>query len=458
MSTFGYLKVQIKRAVKKFYMTAIICLIFSISVFAVAFVITEKSELAGEKEKFTIGIVGAKDNKLLEIGFSLLKNFDQTKYVIDFKNFNSEEKARNALFEQTGQKIIAYVVIPKEFADSLYYLENDCSVTYFTNPDVEGISSVVMDEIAKFASNLILYTETGIYTLIDFMKQNHFSYSKQDDYINTLFAKYVKAILKRGNLISVNELGISNGVSLISYYFCAILLLYTLLLSFSGITFFSEQSKDLKILLRANGISSIKQVISEYVGFFCMNFLSFLIIAAMMFFLFITGLIRIPEFGENQLKNYFVFILKFVPILLSFSMFEMFLFEMVDGLLGQLLTCFLVIFSFSFASGYFYPQNFLPQTMRNIGKILPTGPALAHSTSQIKNHFSAGPLWHPVSENFAASFLPLFGIFAYFAIFFALTCVLRKVKISSSWKKVLQNERAEKLYKNKNAERKVSSK
>ena len=413
MNCLKYLTIEIKRANHHVKKVVLVSLCFCIFILISLFAITKKSNLSANKSKYCIGLVGAQDNELLQLGLFVLKNLDSTKYVLDLQSYTSETEAKKALNEK---EIIAYAVIPQDFVSSIYYLQNGSTITYYTDSGLKGITNIVMDEVINLASNLILYTESGLFTLIDFMSQKGLSFKTQDEHIEKIFTQYMKIILNRQKITSVKELGISNGVSLICYYFCALFLLYILLIPFSGISFFSDQNQAFKIIVKANGINSFKQIFSELAAFFYMNFISFLIIVILCTILFAFGSINFPEFAESKAFTFFTKCFAFLPAALCLWTFEFFVLEIAPGLISKVICLFTIIFSFSFCSGFFYPKNFLPLWVRNFGEIIPTGISFTYTTK----------LFLPDKQ-----ILSFILIILYALVFFASTVITRNIKLKN---------------------------
>ena len=173
MKFIKYLELQFKRIRELTKKTLLISFWFSLIVFLILFLVTKKSSVSENQTKYCVGVVGSRENNLLAFGMMYLKNMDQLKNVLEIKEFRTEEAARKAL---DNDEIIAFAVIPREFTDDLYYLKNISSVSYYTKEGIKGIGSVIMKEIADLAENLILSTQAGLFTLIDYMDGEGISY------------------------------------------------------------------------------------------------------------------------------------------------------------------------------------------------------------------------------------------------------------------------------------------
>ena len=408
MKFIKYLELQFKRIRELTKKTLLISFCFSLIVFLILFLVTKKSSVSENQTKYCVGVVGSRENNLLAFGMMYLKNMDQLKNVLEIKEFKTEEAARKAL---DNDEIIAFAVIPREFTDDLYYLKNNSSVSYYTKEGIKGIGSVIMKEIADLAENLILSTQAGLFTLIDYMDGEGISYRMQNAHIEKIFERYIKLLINREKLTKIEETGSPRGVSLFTYYFIAFLLLYVILISFSGISFFTGLNGAFNKLVSLEGINSFKQVLCEALVYFLMNVLLFLV-----FFLFIAGgalfgVLEIKEFGENQFGGLMLFCIKFILVIMLFSFMQFFLFSLIETPLGKPGISFFVFLIFSFVSGYFYPKSFLPVPVMKAGNIIPTGTAFSYCVEIINHSLS---VW------------TIFSLLFYSVLFLGLSAVIRE--------------------------------
>ncbi len=373
---FSYFILNLKRIKKIFKNAVLISLCFCFVIITAGYHIIKKSNLAENKIRFSVGVTGSKNNNLLKLGMVFLKNMDDTRYVLDIREYRSEEDAKKALEKD---EISAYAVIPSDFVDSLYYLQNDSIIQYYVKSGLKGISGVVMDEVASLASSVILYTEGGLFTLMEYMDKNHVSYRMQNSHIAGIFENYIKLLIRRGNISEVKVAGGRQGISLYASFLISLLLLYILLLSFVSNGFYAGPADGFFVLLARRGAGPAKQVASELSAVFLLNLALYFIFSLFLLFFFITGIFDFPEFGNNPAAGFFLFSIKMILCVLLFTGLQTFVYEAVKNPALKIIILFLVIFSFSFVSGYFYPGSFLPGGIRRFGEVLPTGTALSYA-------------------------------------------------------------------------------
>lgn len=425
MKSFRYFKLQIKRVLEISKKSVFISLVFLICIVFLGLIVIKKSNISNRENKFSIGLVCSQDNEILNLCINILNNMDKSNFVIEFETFSSEMKAKEALLDE---QIIAFAVIPDEFVESLYYLQNPSPITYYSNYGESGILKVVMDEVAKYASNIITYTQTGLFTLEEILDENIISIGEQNKEINILFSNYIQAIILRDNLIQTQELGYYNGISFSAYYLCSFILIYIFLLAFSGISFFIGQKNEFLRMVNAAGICPMEQIFCEFVGVCIMNVFSWLVLVLVGTALIGNGFILREEFSEMlktvKISQFLAFCIKLLPVLVFFASFELFLMNCFEDIIGKCLFTSLIFIVFSFFSGYFYPQTFLPQKLTEIGKILPTGTALSYTASVFN-----GTMGTAFPGTMGTAF-PLFFMLIYSVIFLFLTVFIRKIRIN----------------------------
>ena len=406
MKAFSYLFLQFKRIKTLFKNAVIVSLCFSLFILITAWAVTKKSNLTQGKYRFSVGVVGSNSNIFLKLGMSFLKTMDDTRYVLDIQEYKDEKEAEKNLEEG---KISGYAVIPPEFFDSLYYFKNNSSIEVHVKSGLKGITGVVMEEVGNLASNIIIHTEAGLFTLMDFMEKNRVSYREQNYHVDNLFETYLKVLVRRSSISEVKELGSNTGLSFTAYYICAFLLLYSFLLTFVSLEYQTKSPLAFKKMVFVNGTGAFKQVLSEIIAVFVLNLVLYFIFVLFILIFFALGLFNIEEFGAHQAREFFVFTIKLIPALFLFTLAGFFIFEAVSGTIPKVMTAFVLIFGGAYVSGYFYPKNFLPLGMRAFGDALPTGVSFSYAVKVINGEgvFTAGKGF---LENACGWFIVLYSV------------------------------------------------
>ena len=371
MKTSAYFYGQVKRILKLFPRIFLLSVVFAVVIGVCGMLYAGNSNYTKDTAKYDIGILCTSDNELVTLGLKLIRNLDDSRYMVNIISFDSEEAGFDALH---ANEISAFAVIPDEFIDAMMYLDETPHIKLYTASQ-KGITTVFMNEVADVISNDVVYAEAGIYSFADSLYGSDVTYDRASVMIDTLFYKYMTALFNRGEVSEVTELGLGNGLSLLGYFFCGLVLFYTVMLSFCCISYFTGKRTEFFMISASKGVGPVGQVLSEYVCFFAANLLCAVFTLICVYFVLTSGLVGFGEFEENPLKSYLAFSGCYIFVLMALTAFEFMLFEVISGVINKFLMPFIVLIGFSFLSGYFYPKSFLPKVAQTIGDVLPTGVA-----------------------------------------------------------------------------------
>lgn len=385
---------------------------FSLAVIIACGVVISNSSATKDSVKFSVGVVGTKEDSYLGMGLNLLKNVDDIKNMLDIIEFDSEEEAKQAL---DSREISAYAVIPPEFVDSINYFRNDSQIRYYSDSGQKGLSNVIMDEVSTIASNIIICAEAGLFTLQDILNETQIDSQKYWEDVNSLFMEIMSVVIIRSELTEIEDLGMSLGLTTFAYYFTTFSLIYIMLISFAKTSYHIGQTKEFERMAFAFGINKKRQVMSEYVAIFVGNVACFIIFELLFGIVFATGIIKITEFGDNPVGNFLLFGLGMIPVIMLISAMEMFLFEIISGLINKIVVVFMLYLIFTYISGFFYPKEILPAAVRFIGEYIPTGVSFEYLRMVIQKK---------------SILLPIIEILIYMSIFIAGTIWARRHNIN----------------------------
>ena len=398
---------RIKRLLPEMLFLSI--LFFAVTLFVGKTLIAGSDYEAG-KLKYRIGVMGEED-EFIDMGIFLLESFDDSKYLLEIVKYDDFEAAKKDLY---SGDIAALCDIPGGFYDSINYLSNDVSIKYYTASGNRGITGVFTDEITGIISNYIVYSEAGILSFVDFMDYNGVSADMAYAESDRLFLKYMSALLSRGDLVTVKTFGLSNGLSTYGYYFTGLTLFLMSVLSFAGISFFIKKNRTLDKLAYSKGISVPGQIAADFVAYFICNAVCVTILSVPIFMMLKSGVINIPEFFTTENSFLFKFYLNVLATMVLICMFELLIFEVLEGTVNKIIFSFAILIGCAYISGYLYPASFFPEAVNRVGKVLPTG----------------------VAMSFLSSFLTMrdrgtaaFWLVGYVATIFAAVCVVRKRNI-----------------------------
>ena len=347
MRFIDYLFAQFKRILKFLPGIILMNVILAILVGFVGRGLINSDARIAESKKYKLGIVGNTEDEMLSMGKYLVETSDESTLMLEIVDFDDMDNARKAL--RDGD-ISAFVVVNDEFVNSLNALKNGVKLKYYATSGQRGITSVMMDELAEIASNLIVYSEKGILSMRDIMKNESIPAEIIDGSVNELFLLYLGAILGRTELTEFSVMGLSDGLSPASYYGASLSLFYILLLTFCSMSFFLNRKNGTFQFLAGKGFGPHKQVAAEYISFLFVN--------------------MIPT--TFAIKSYGIHLM--IPLIM-FTAMAFLLFEVISGVINKILISFILFMGMSYVSGYFYPRSFFPTPLKEIGRFLPTGQA-----------------------------------------------------------------------------------
>lgn len=339
-------------------MIALVAILLS----AVLFALLNSDAYKSEQMRYKLGLVGSTDNEMIDLGVHLLETEDDMQFVLELVQYEDEAEAKAAL---RSADISAYIVITDEFADAVDAMTNDAKLTYYATSGQKGISNVMMDEIALVATNIIVPSEKGICTLRDIMLQE--GYDKTDTYmaVYEIFMAYVNTMMLRGEISTVTELGISNGLTTPQYYFVSLLLFFLLLVTMCFVSYFIGINQAQHKFFSSKGITPLQQALGEYIPFLTVNIIVALLVAGL------AKLTGLGDFIGVDIGSGFVLRMAIIEAL--FTGLAFLLYEILEGIINKVLVTFLLYIVGSYASGYFYPRSILPEMMQQVGQWLPTG-------------------------------------------------------------------------------------
>jgi len=406
-----YLLIQYKRIFKLLPGIIAMILIVAAILSAAGYALIYSETYSMERQRYKLGVVGNTDDEMISLGIQMISTLDESRYMIELIEYDDEAVARQAMRDA---QISAYIVITEEFSDALNTMTNDSTLKYYASSGQKGISNVMMDEIASIATYIIVYSETGICTLRDLMKQEGFAKDIRSEKVNELFAIYMTALINRTNVVEMKELGLSDGLSTPVYYFLGILLFFMLLLSFCAISFFLGQ-KDARIrFMKSKGMGSLTQVVGEYLPFLTINVIAVAIILIIMGVAMSSGLIDMTQFDLDLMSEFSSICIHLLPVAIMFSALGFLIFEILVGVINKILVAFMLYIGMGYVSGYFYPKTFFPDTVQTVGEIIPSGMAFKYMGAVVQSQDS---------DKY------LFVILAYTIIFLGAAVAVRQQKI-----------------------------
>lgn len=382
MKYVKYFGVQLKRTMRLavgVFPTAM--LLFALLGLAAYFFFT-KSFLAEGRNKYQVGVVGKIDETYLGFGIQAVQTLDSSRFMIDFLPMEEEE----ALDRFLSGELTTYVTVPEGFLDSLIYGRNDIPIIYVSRDGQKGLTGYLMEELSKIVSKLVISSQGSIYSM-----QHVFYDAGQTQELSGLTdeinMKLIGFVLSRTKLAELEELGISKGLLIRQYYFCALVLLYCFLFGTCGAPLFFGRNEQMGKWMKMRGIGATMQVLLEWGAFFL--FLVFCIVIPLALLGRLTG---DYAFLKWKLETRYV-VMSVIPIAFLASAMQFMLYELFRNPVANLLLQFVAVIGMGYLSGFFFPAAFFPETAANIGRALPTGVAMEYCLSRIMEEPTTGSLW-----------------------------------------------------------------
>ncbi len=398
-----YFFLQLKRTFKVFPFVLTVTLIMFLSLALILGGMLYTYSNSEENSKFNIGIAGDTDNDYLKWGMTALQTLDDTKFSIEFLMLD-EESAKKKL---SNGDISAYVVLPEDFIEKALS-GNVEPIRYVTTPGSTGIISMFKNEVTQLVTDLVIQSEKGAYGIDSAIRGNGMS-DPTYKYLNQLSLEYVGLILDRGELIEVDELGVTDGLSTAEYYICGITILFLMFTGLPYVTVNIKKDRSLDRLLCSKGFSYVRQLLCEYVSHFAAMFL----LCAVMITLVGVGATVLGDTVNISYDMIASFSLRLLPILMMLSAFNVMIFELSDDIVSGVLMHFFSSLCMCYISGCFYPIYAFPKTIQAVSVFLPTGIARGCLASSF------------TGTETAKSYI---GILVYSVLFFFIALAVRRNK------------------------------
>ena len=327
--------------------------------------------LAERQSRYRIGVVGDLSDPYMELGFKALRTFDRSRDMVELISMTEDEAAR----EFEAGHIIAYVVVPEGFADSVVHGRNDIPVRYVFWTGSKGIEGYLMDELTVVVSRIVGSSQAAVFSV---QKTVEAYYSGEgSDLTNAFNMDIIRYLVTRTHLARLEELGVSKGLLVRQYYFCTTLLLFCFMFGISGSSFFFRRNTDMSRWMMTKGIGPFAQVMCEYCAYCIM----------MTVCLFTSlGILGIMTKGLSFLhKDIWMtgLFLSLIPVVMTAGALHFVICETVKNPVSNIILQFTSALAMGYISGFIYPAESFPESIRGLGQILPTGAAFDHISGSV---------------------------------------------------------------------------
>lgn len=404
-----YLMLQIKRLFRflptTFAVTMILC---GATALVGVGIVSEK--MSGEEQKtIEVAIVGDITDSYLGFGITALKQLDPSRFAIEIHDMN-EKEARQKMMER---ELTTYFVVPDGFVDSVVNGAND-TIDYYVRSGQAGLSSMLMVEFAEIVSDYIVISQSAIYGMQDFCRE-HELYDIFWEATDELNLQYINFILSRTDISEVELLGVSNQLSTQGYYICGLTILFVMIWGVNGCSFFVKCDRALERLLAATGQGAFGQVLCEYVAHLLFVSVNFLGIAVIIGILCEFVAVSTKEWSQIDFGQVMTFAVQLLPAIAMLASLAFLGYELVSNIISGMLLQFMGAFVLGYLCGCFYPSSFFPESVQQIGAVLPTGIAMQYASQCMRFEFHIGTV---------------FLLICYWILFLLFTAAVRHKKLA----------------------------
>lgn len=316
---------------------------------------------------FKVGVTGDTDNEILQMAIVAFQDFDESNFKVEFVQM---EKAAADKALQNGT-ISAYLELPEGFMDKAMRGEME-PMYYVTSAGADNVVNMFKNEITALITDVVVSSQQGSFGLQDALYDNSIR-ENRSELVDELALEYVNLVLKRTEALTIQELGISEGMRMSEYYLCGVSLLFLMLLGLPFVAVYARQDRSLNALLLSRGVSGMRQMFDEWLS----HFLSLLCLAAVVFVpvLIVSRMVEHPTLQLIPPDEWLMYCLLFIPVLAMVSSFNLFIFEIGGNTVSSALLHFFTVLCMCYISGCFYPVYTFPRTIQAVERFLPTGVA-----------------------------------------------------------------------------------
>ncbi len=384
-----YLKAQLKRTSKAYPIILVFTCVITVCVLVLLSTMFVSDADSVNTTRIKIGMVGDTSESYLDIGISAVQQLDSSKYYVEFVNVEQEEQAQQLL--KKGD-LFGYILIPDGFVESIVVGENK-HLTYVSNNSPATIGPLLINEIIKLVSDMLVESQSGIYAFIDVAEGEDVRLEGEalDKAVERLNLKYIGSTLDRESYYKIEFIGIGSGLSFANYYYNAFFILLMMLWGMTCIHLRVKSDMSTARFVRSRGIGAFGQTLCDYIPFAMIIYISAAVLT-----------VCIGLFGKNiglsvfenssGAGDYILYVLSLIPAVAVITVLQFMLYELSTNVISGVLLQLVSTICLSYASGFFYPLSSFPISVQNVAKYLPTRVAFSYSAEVFTNDNSTSSL------------------------------------------------------------------
>lgn len=399
----SYFSLQWKRVMKVFPFALVVTVVLFLGVTMILAGLVKAADDSDKNVKLCIGYTGDTDNDLLRMAVAAFQNFDESRYTVEFLELD-ESEAEKRLKEGS---LSAYLILPEDFVEKAMRGEME-PLYYVTSTGATDIVTMFKNEITSLVTDVVVSSQKGTFGLDEALSDNDIK-DPGGVLVDTLALEYVSGIMKRAEIIALNDLQIDDGVRMAEMYLCSLTVLFLMLLGLPYVAVYARRDRSLPMLLYSRGTSYVRQIYYEWLP----HFLSLLCLMGVV----LLPVLALSASGRDWLlptSEWVRYMLLTVPVAAMFSAFNLFIFEVGSNVVSAALLHFFTTLCTCYVSGAFYPVYTFPKMVQAVERWLPTG--FARETLLLSMSADAGVY-------------PVIGVAVYGVLFFAAACLVRRYRV-----------------------------
>lgn len=359
------LRLEIKRAMKKlpqlFLGAAIIFVVVVIIVLAGAAANKDTAEMSTTR----VALVTNNNTLVENVGMEMLTNMETVKNLYEF-SIDTEE---SALERFENGELAGIIIFPENYIDNVGRGDNEPAQVLIRN-DGMSYSVTMVAEVANAAGALLGATEAASYSVQDWATD--YNIENKWDIVDALSVTDARVILSREDIFNKVTIYGEGDVSFVQSYVCAALVILVLLWGLSCGTMLKTDSMVLTRKLHANQISTEKQMVIKLTALICLLGSVFMVIGAVLLGAYAVAPQVFALVDIDSVWQIVLLLLSFIPIIFLAATIVMFAYTAASNQIGGILLLFISTIVMSYISGCLLPSVYLPETIRNMAKFLPT--------------------------------------------------------------------------------------
>ena len=355
-----YFLIQCKRFFRILPAVLVICAIL-LTGFACGVQLLLRNQANQEQnQKLHIAVVGSTEDPILSMGVTALTFYDSSRFSMDVIEL-TEEQAQKALFRG---EISAYVVIPENFVEEAYY-GNFLPLKFVSTVGANGLLNVFKTEITSAISKILLDAQKGVYG-IWYATQDY--NIPLDNQMEIMPLEYTEYVFLRSNLYAVTDLGISDGLNLVTSIGCGFGVLFLMMCTLPFAPLLIQRDDALAQMLSSRGRPLWKQKLCDFAVYAVSLLLVLLLLLTIATAMFFDVMLPYLNFGN---------LLRLILATVLIAATSYFLYCLASDLVGGILLQFFLSLALCFVSGCLFPAYFFPGWVQKTAQWLPAGIARA---------------------------------------------------------------------------------